>query len=72
MEADKIRRAAVVCHRNADPDAYLSAYAISGLIGKIAPDSTVEIVTPGGMTTLTQKLGAIFPHPRRGDERGGL
>jgi len=64
LEPDKIHRVAVVCHRNADPDAYLSAYAISGLIRALAPDSTVEIATPGGMTTLTQKLGAIFPHPR--------
>ena len=64
LEPDKIRRAAVVCHRNADPDAYLSAYALSGLIRRLAPKCTVEIVTPGGMTTLTQKLGAIFLHPR--------
>ena len=64
VEQDKIHRVAVVCHRNADPDAYLSAYAISGLIRTLAPDSKVEIATPGGMTTLTQKLAAIFPHSR--------
>jgi len=64
LEPEKIRRVAVVCHRNADPDAYLSAYAISGLLRRLAPDCAVEIVTPGGMTTLTQRLEALFPHPR--------
>jgi nanoRNase/pAp phosphatase (c-di-AMP/oligoRNAs hydrolase) len=63
LEPGKIRRAAVICHRNADPDAYLSAYAMSGLIRGISPGCEVEIVTPGGMTSLTQKLSSSFPHP---------
>jgi nanoRNase/pAp phosphatase (c-di-AMP/oligoRNAs hydrolase) len=64
LTPDKIHRVAVVCHRNADPDAYLSAFAISDLVRRLAPGCVVEIVTPGGMTTLTQKLGTIFPHQR--------
>jgi nanoRNase/pAp phosphatase (c-di-AMP/oligoRNAs hydrolase) len=64
LEPGRIRRAAVVCHRNADPDAYLSAYALSGLIRGVAPGCEVEIVTPGGMTSLTQRLSSSFPHPR--------
>jgi len=62
LEAENIRRAAVVCHRNADADAYLSAFAISKLIGVLAPEAEVDIVTPGGMTTLAQRLTAKFPH----------
>jgi nanoRNase/pAp phosphatase (c-di-AMP/oligoRNAs hydrolase) len=62
LGAEGLRRAAVVCHRNADPDAYLSAFALSKLIGKIAPRCRVDIVTPGGMTLLTQKLARRFPH----------
>ena len=62
LEAKDLRRAAVVCHRNADPDAYLSAYALSKLIRSLAPKCEVDIVTPGGMTTLTQKLSMKFPH----------
>lgn len=62
MEAKDLRRAAVVCHRNADADAFLSAYALSTLIRSVAPDCRVDIVTPGGMTTLTQKLSRRFPH----------
>jgi len=62
LEAKKLHRAAVVCHRNADPDAYLSAFALSNLIRALAPECEVDIVTPGGMTLLTQKLSARFPH----------
>ena len=57
-----LRAAAVVCHRNADADAYLSAYALSKLIRTLAPECRVEIATPGGMTLLTQKLSRRFPH----------
>ena len=63
LEPKNLRSAAVVCHRNADADAYLSAYALSGLIRSVAPGCEVVIVTPGGMTTLTRKLSARFIHP---------
>ena len=62
LAAKDLRRAAVVCHRNADADAYLSAYALTRLLGAVAPGCTVDIATPGGMTLLTQKLGRRFPH----------
>ncbi|HYA56716.1 MAG TPA: DHH family phosphoesterase [Nitrososphaerales archaeon] len=71
LAAKDLRRAAVVCHRNADADAYLSAFALSSLIGALAPECRVDIVTPGGMTLLTQKLSRIFPHAtveKSGDE----
>ena len=57
-----LKRAAIVCHRNADADAYLSAYALSSLLGALAPECVVDIVTPEGMTTLTSKLAQKFPH----------
>ncbi len=62
LEPKEIRKAAVVCHRSADADAYLSAYAISSLLRALSPKCEVEIVTPGGMTTLTTKLSKRFPH----------
>jgi len=55
-----LRTAAVVCHRNADADAYLSAYAVSRLLKLIAPQCRVDIATPGGMTVLTAKLAGLF------------
>jgi nanoRNase/pAp phosphatase (c-di-AMP/oligoRNAs hydrolase) len=63
LESKNLRKAAVVCHRNADADAYLSAYAVSGLIRSIAPECNVVIATPGGMTTLTRRLSTKFTHP---------
>jgi nanoRNase/pAp phosphatase (c-di-AMP/oligoRNAs hydrolase) len=62
LDAKELRTAAVVCHRNADADAYLSAFAVSRLIRALAPGCEVVIVTPDGMTTLTQKVSARFPH----------
>lgn len=60
VEAAALRRAAVVCHRNADADAYLSAYAVMKLIGALAPECSVDVATPGGMTVLTTKLARSF------------
>ena len=57
-----LKHAAVVCHRNADADAYLSAFAISTLLRKLAPRCDVTVVTPGGMTLLTTRLSRRFPH----------
>lgn len=72
LEQGRLRSAAVICHRNADADAYLSAFALSALIRALAPKCDVEIVSPGGMTVLTQKLSAKFPHPtlEAGGDRG--
>jgi nanoRNase/pAp phosphatase (c-di-AMP/oligoRNAs hydrolase) len=70
LEPKEIGNAAVVCHRSADADAYLSAYAISSLLRALSPKCEVDIVTPGGMTTLTAKLSKRFPHKtiERSDE----
>ncbi len=62
VETKDLKRAAVVCHRNADADAYLSAFAVSRLIERLAPGCEVDVATPGGMTVLTRRLSARFPH----------
>ncbi|QQG48674.1 MAG: DHH family phosphoesterase [archaeon] len=69
VDPKTIRRAAVLCHRNADADAYLSAFALSALLRSISPGCDVDIVTPEGMTTLTTKLSRKFEH--RVVEEGG-
>ena len=69
-EIGTLHRAAVVCHRNADADSYLSAFAIARLIESLAPKCEVIIGTPGGMTTLTQKLSARFKHAAAVKEDG--
>jgi nanoRNase/pAp phosphatase (c-di-AMP/oligoRNAs hydrolase) len=57
-----LRNAAVICHRNADADTYLSAFALSSLIRTLASRCSVVIVTPQGMTTLTERLSKKFAH----------
>lgn len=62
VDPKKLRKAAVVCHRNADADAYLSAFALSSLLKTMVPKCEVDVVTPEGMTTLTSRLAEKFPH----------
>jgi nanoRNase/pAp phosphatase (c-di-AMP/oligoRNAs hydrolase) len=50
-----------VCHRNADADAYLSAYALARLLKRVSPRCMVDVVAPGGMTALTAKLAEKYP-----------
>jgi nanoRNase/pAp phosphatase (c-di-AMP/oligoRNAs hydrolase) len=70
IETEGIRRVAVVCHRNADVDAYLSAYALSALMNQLSPKAEIDIITPGKTTLLAKRLARIFPH-RVVDENGG-
>ncbi len=53
---------AVVCHRNADVDAYLSAYAISRLVKKLSPRARIVIASPDGMTALAERVRSHFTH----------
>jgi len=62
IDPKRLRRAVVICHRNADADSYLSAYAVSFLLRAVSPNCSVDIATPEGMTTLTIKLSKKFPH----------
>ena len=57
-----LKKAAVICHRNADADTYLSAYAVAALLETISHGCEVDIVVPDGMTTLTTKLSKKFGH----------
>ena len=59
--AAAVKRVAVLCHRHADADTYLSAYALSFLIGRLMPAAEVTIIVPDGMSSLTQRLAESFP-----------
>jgi nanoRNase/pAp phosphatase (c-di-AMP/oligoRNAs hydrolase) len=61
VRPSELKRIAVVCHRNTDPDSYLAAYALTKFLGKIAPDADVNVATPGGANILTKKLIELFP-----------
>ncbi len=62
-ETKSVKSVAILCHRHADADTYLSAYAISFILGKIMPDARVSIIIPDGMSMLTKKLAESFSHP---------
>ncbi|MDA4136968.1 MAG: DHH family phosphoesterase [Thaumarchaeota archaeon] len=62
-----VRNVAVLCHRHADADTYLSAYALSYILKKLMPEASVSIIVPDGMSTLTKKLAASFPHEGRAE-----
>ncbi len=59
-EPKKIRRAGIICHRHADPDAYLAGFAISKLLARISPSARVDLVLPDGMSLLTRRLSESF------------
>lgn len=63
--AESVRKVAILCHRHADADTYLSAYALSVLIGKVLPSAEVTIIIPDGMSSLTQRLAELFPYKGR-------
>lgn len=60
-DPSKVSRAAILCHRHADPDTYLSAFALSRMLRDLTPKASVSIVTPDGMSILTKKLAESFP-----------
>ncbi len=73
LPPQSIRRVGVVCHRHADPDAYMSAYAISILLAKLAPSAKVDVILPDGMSLLTRRLAESFKHESliEADQEGG-
>jgi nanoRNase/pAp phosphatase (c-di-AMP/oligoRNAs hydrolase) len=64
-EPKNIRNVAVLCHRHADADTYLSAYALSFILQRVMPEAQISIIVPDGMSTLTKKLAESFARERR-------
>ncbi len=46
----------LLCHHNADPDAVCSAYAFKKLLQRLKPEHNVDILLPGGASSLSKKL----------------
>jgi nanoRNase/pAp phosphatase (c-di-AMP/oligoRNAs hydrolase) len=60
LAPETIKRVGVICHRHADPDAYMSAFAISRLMAKTSPTARVDVIIPDGMSLLTRRLAESF------------
>ena len=56
VENERLRYALVLCHRNADVDAYCSAYAIVSLLKQINPKVNISITSPKGLSALARRV----------------
>lgn len=60
LPLEKMRRVGVICHRHADPDAYMSAFAVSRLVASLSAGARVDVILPDGMSLLTRRLAETF------------
>jgi len=60
IETKKLRYAIVLCHRNADVDAYCSAYAVTSFLKQINPRVSVSVASPKGLSKLTRRVQDKF------------
>lgn len=56
IENERLRHALVLCHRNADVDAYCSAYAVASFLKKMNPKVNVSVASPKGLSSLTRRV----------------
>ena len=59
---ENVRKVAYCATGTPDADTYLSAYALSFMIGRLMPGAEVSIIIPDGMSSLTQRLAQTFPY----------
>jgi nanoRNase/pAp phosphatase (c-di-AMP/oligoRNAs hydrolase) len=50
------KRAAIITHQNADPDALCSAYALGYLLRRLRSGITVQLVTPEGIGKVAERV----------------
>jgi len=60
IETKRLRRAIILCHRNADVDAYCSAYAVASLLKQINPEVSISVASPKGLSKLTKRVQDRF------------
>ena len=53
---EELRKAVILCHHNADPDAVCSAIALSELLKALRPELDVECYSPDGVSKLSRRL----------------
>jgi len=60
IETKRLKYATVLCHRNADVDAYCSAYAVTSFLKQINPEVNVSVASPKGLSKLTRRVQDKF------------
>lgn len=61
LEKSKPRRGAIICHRNADPDAIFAAYTFSKLLRRLCPHLKCDIVAVEGLSQISKILMKTAP-----------
>ncbi len=58
---ENLRRVLIVTHRNADVDAYASAYGIAHLLKRLNSRCLVSVAAPGGLSSMAKIVHCDYP-----------
>ncbi len=61
FKRQKVKLIVLLCHRNADPDAFCSAYALHSLFKRISPHLRVEVCSSNGLSKLSKSIQRAIP-----------
>ncbi|MEM1550422.1 MAG: DHH family phosphoesterase [Candidatus Bathyarchaeia archaeon] len=56
LKEREAKRILILCHKNADPDAVCSSYALSSLLKLLKPDIEVTVAAPESVSKLSKKI----------------
>ncbi|MFN3621463.1 MAG: DHH family phosphoesterase [Nitrososphaerales archaeon] len=60
-KTENLRRVLVVTHRNADVDAYVSAYGIAHLLKRFSSRCAVAVAAPNGLSAMSKVVHSEYP-----------
>ncbi|MEM1586048.1 MAG: DHH family phosphoesterase [Candidatus Bathyarchaeia archaeon] len=61
LEERNARRILILCHKNADPDAMCSSYALSNLLKQFKPNLDIVIAAPESVSRVSKAILEKFP-----------
>jgi len=61
FQRQKAKLIVLLCHHNADPDAFCSAYALNSLFKRIRPNLRIEVCSSNGLSTLSKSIQRVVP-----------
>jgi nanoRNase/pAp phosphatase (c-di-AMP/oligoRNAs hydrolase) len=61
FKRQKAKLIVLLCHHNADPDAFCSAYALHSLFKRIRPRLRIEMCSSNGLSRLSKSIQGVMP-----------
>ena len=61
FERQKAKLIVLLCHQNADPDAFCSSYALHSLFKRLRPHLRVEVCSSNGLSKLSKSIQRAIP-----------